>query len=343
MLAYDSYIGIETMLEIFKHDSSFADVLSSLPFSIMLTDEDGKALLVSRNAKKYFGQDYFKLANKYLNQATGGMLGYMKGRGLKSKIGKVESEEHEIFVNELEMWISYTVTRTKLKTKRGKAIFFHTIQDITERKNTELELQESLEKMMKLTQAGISAVGKIVESRDPYTSNHQIMVGEVAYKIAKAMGFTEERAELIKSAGVLHDVGKISIPVQILSKPSKLNDFEYQVVKNHVEAGYNILKDVNFALPVSDMIMEHHERLDGSGYPRGLKEDEISREGKILAVADVVEAMLSHRPYRPKKTMEDLKKELTENAGVLYEEDAAYTAIALLDGNAIRSEDFNLQ
>jgi len=138
-----------------------------------------------------------------------------------------------------------------------------------------------------------------VEARDPYTAGHQRRVSELAAAIALEMGLPEEQVNGIHLAAMIHDVGKIHIPAEILSKPGKLNDIEFMLVKTHPQSGYDILKGVKFPWPIADIILQHHERMDGSGYPQGLKDGEILLESRIMAVADVVEAMSSHRPYRP--------------------------------------------
>ncbi len=185
-------------------------------------------------------------------------------------------------------------------------------EDITERKQKEDALRRSISGI-------IQAMALTVETRDPYTSGHQIRVAKLANMIAIEMNISQDQAEGIKMAAAIHDIGKISVPAEILSKPSKLSDIEFQLIQIHSEAGYNIVKDIEFPWPIADMIVQHHERIDGSGYPKGLKGGEILLDARILAVADVVEAIASHRPYRPAYGIDTALKEISDKKGILYD------------------------
>jgi len=165
----------------------------------------------------------------------------------------------------------------------------------------------------------IRVVGLTTEMRDPYTAKHQQQVTDLACAIAREMSIPEGQIEGIHAAGLMHDIGKISIPAEILTKPAKLTDLEFGLLKAHPQVAYDILKRIEFPWPVADIILQHHERRDGSGYPNGLKGDEIMLESRILAVADVVEAMSSHRPYRPARGIDKALEEIKENAGKLYD------------------------
>ncbi|MFO7666750.1 MAG: HD domain-containing protein, partial [Desulfobacterales bacterium] len=193
-------------------------------------------------------------------------------------------------------------------------------EDITERKQKDDALRKSISGI-------VQAMALTVETRDPYTSGHQIRVAELAEKIAVRMNFTPHQVEGIKIAAAIHDIGKLTVPAEILSKPSKLSDIEFQLIQIHPEAGYNIVKDIEFPWPIADIIMQHHERMDGSGYPKGLKGEEILLDARILAVADVVEAIASHRPYRPAYGIDTALKEISDKKGILY--DAAVVDICL--------------
>lgn len=165
----------------------------------------------------------------------------------------------------------------------------------------------------------LHGLAKAVEMRDPYTAGHQQRVGDIAAEIAKKLKLTDAQIQNIRLIGIVHDIGKIGIPAEILAKPSRLTPLEYEVVKGHVNVGYEILKDIHFGIPVAQVVREHHERLDGSGYPQGLREGEISFEAKIIAVADVVEAMSTHRPYRTSLGMEAALSEIERGRGVKYD------------------------
>jgi hypothetical protein len=188
------------------------------------------------------------------------------------------------------------------------------------------EHEQRLQKNMLQT---VEAIASIVEMRDPYTSGHQARVAQLAKEIARQMGLPEEQIEAIHLAGLVHDLGKIRIPAEILSKPSRLNDIEYSLIKMHPQAGYDILKGVDFSWPIAEMVLQHHERMDGSGYPQGLKGEEILPGARILVVADVVEAMSSHRPYRPGLGIDAALTEITRGRGAHYDSQVVDACVAL--------------
>jgi len=192
-------------------------------------------------------------------------------------------------------------------------------EDVTERWRAERELQKNLRQMQELLDGTVEALAATAEKRDPYTAGHQRRVAELACAIGRKMGIDGSRLEGLRTAGLLHDIGKLYIPTEILSKPGRLTEVEMLLVRTHCQAGYEILRKVPFAHPVPKILLQHHERLDGSGYPQGLKGDEILLEARILGVADVVEAMASHRPYRPALGVEEALKEISTNSGKLYD------------------------
>jgi len=198
--------------------------------------------------------------------------------------------------------------------------------EIESRRHRE-DLEQLVEKrtasLRKAMQGIIRAISLTVESRDPYTSGHQHRVGTLSAAIAEEMGLPKDRIEGIRLAGMIHDLGKISVPAEILSKPTRLNDMEFGLIKTHPQVGYDILKRIDFPWPVAEITYQHHERLDGTGYPRRLKGEEILLEAKIMAVADVVEAMASHRPYRPSLGLDKALEEISDNAGKLYDPEVA--------------------
>jgi HD-GYP domain-containing protein (c-di-GMP phosphodiesterase class II) len=177
----------------------------------------------------------------------------------------------------------------------------------------------------------VQAIAATVEMRDPYTAGHQRRVADLAAAIAGEMGVPHEEIFAIHLAGVVHDLGKISIPAEILSKPGRLNEIEYSFIKTHPQSGYDILKDINFQWPVAEMVLQHHERMDGSGYPRGLKGEQILPGARILAVADVIEAMASHRPYRTGLGIESALQEIRAHRGTGYDADVADAALRLFN------------
>jgi len=213
-------------------------------------------------------------------------------------------------------------------------------RDITDQRRAEDEREASFKTLQKTLHDVINTMSKIVEMRDPYTSGHQGRVAELSGAIARQMKLDDARVEHLMMAASIHDVGKMYVPADILSKPGKLSDIEWAIIRTHVEGSYEILKDLEFSQPIAMMALQHHERLDGSGYPNGLKGEEILIEAKILAVADVVEAMSSHRPYRPTLGINRALEEISQNRGVLYDTDVVDICLKLFneDGYKLKEQ-----
>lgn len=193
------------------------------------------------------------------------------------------------------------------------------LNDITKSITAEEKLKQSFEMLKKSTEDIIQAMASTSEMRDPYTAGHQKRVRELAIAIGNEMKISKEQLEGVKFAGIVHDIGKISVPSDILSKPGKISNTEFEVIKGHSQTGYDLLNKIEFPWPISEIVYQHHERIDGSGYPRGLKDDEILLEACILAVADVVEAMTSHRPYRAAYGIEKALEEIEKYKGKYYD------------------------
>lgn len=195
-----------------------------------------------------------------------------------------------------------------------------------EREKAQLSLREALF-------GTVHTIALTMEKRDPYTAGHQGRVSELATAIASSMGLDNERLEWLRLGANIHDIGKISVPTDILNKPGKLTSAELEIIKTHPQIGYDIMRDVNFLYPVKEIILQHHERLDGTGYPHKLKADEITLEAKIVAVADVVEAMSSHRPYRPAIGIDAALAEIKRGRGSAYEPNTVDICISLFKNN----------
>jgi len=193
--------------------------------------------------------------------------------------------------------------------------------DISERMKAEEELQNSMTRWRKALEGSIHAMARTVEIRDAYTAGHQQRVVDLATAIAEDMGLTEDRVAGLRMAAMIHDIGKVSVPAEILSKPGRINEIEFDLIRMHPKVGYEILKSIEFPWPIAQIVFQHHERMDGSGYPLGLSGSEILLEARILGVADVVEAMASHRPYRPALGLQDALEEISQNRGTLYDSD----------------------
>lgn len=197
-----------------------------------------------------------------------------------------------------------------------------------------MELAETNARLKRTMNGVIKAMAAALESRDPYTVGHQQRVAELSIAIGKRLCLDENRLEALYIAAMVHDIGKISIPAQILSKPGKLSPIEFGLIQTHAETGFRIMKEIDFPWPVADIVHQHHERIDGSGYPQGLKESELMLESKILTVADVVEAMASHRPYRPALGIQLALAEITANRNRYYAADVVHACLEVFANNS---------
>ncbi len=204
-------------------------------------------------------------------------------------------------------------------------------ENAAERNRMGQELQESFRRLKKGLEDTISVLARAIETRDPYTSGHQKRVSELSCLIGKEIHLPPVQLDGLRLAGLIHDIGKISIPSEILNKPGRLSEVEYNLIKTHSEIAYEILKDIDFPWPIADMVLQHHERLDGTGYPKGLKSDNILLEAKILAVADVVDAMAAHRPYRPSLGVDRALEEITRSRDRLYDSRIVEACLRVID------------
>lgn len=209
-------------------------------------------------------------------------------------------------------------------------------RDISARKQAEQALKESWGNLHEALEGAIQAMALTIEIRDPYTAGHQRRVSKLSCAIAKEMGLPEDQIEGIRVAGDIHDIGKIYVPAEILSKPGQITAIEYGIIKTHPQVGYDILKTIKFPWPVAQIVLQHHERLDGSGYPLGLSGDQILKEAKILIVADIVEAMSSHRPYRPAQGIDKALEEIIQHKGISYDSEVVDVCVKLFEEKNFR-------
>ena len=205
------------------------------------------------------------------------------------------------------------------------------ISRIWKEKKIIVQLRQTLKRVKNLFGSTVGALAATLEIRDPYTAGHQLRVGDLACAIAQEMGLAEGRIEALRLAAFVHDIGKIGVSAEILVKPGKLHESEMNLIKGHSQIGYNILKPISFPWPIAEMVLQHHERLNGSGYPQGLVAQEILLEARIIGVSDVVEAMSSHRPYRPALDLSKALDEILQNKGILYDTEIVDACIKLFN------------
>ncbi|HRS98166.1 MAG TPA: PAS domain S-box protein, partial [Smithella sp.] len=226
--------------------------------------------------------------------------------------------------------IIYVETQGSAILSDGKPVGIQAIaRDITERKRAEETLRQTLKRLKNAVNTTIQVLVSALETRDPYTAGHQIRVAHLACAIAAEMGLPQEKIDGLRLAGSIHDNGKMAVPAEILSKPTKLTDIEFSLIKEHSQRGYEMIRHIESLWPLAEIIYQHHERINGSGYPRRLKDEQIILEARIMAVADVVEAMASHRPYRPGLGIDTALQEIEKNKGSLYDQDVAEACIRL--------------
>ena len=220
-----------------------------------------------------------------------------------------------------------------------------TILYAIERKGMEEERRQGADRLKRVLLQTVNSLSLTLEMRDPYTTGHQRRVAQLAVAIGHRMGMDANTIEGLRTGGLVHDIGKIHVPAEFLTRPGKLSTEVHKVIRMHPRMGWEIMRDIEFPWPVADMILQHHERLDGSGYPQGLKGDEIILEARILAVADVLEAISSHRPYRPALGIEVALAELRDHAGTRYDGAVVEACVAVLDqyGQAILEDEARLE
>jgi PAS domain S-box-containing protein len=317
-----------------RQREEYRTIIDTIPAVIAYVDRDGKILRINKAGASDFGMkpkeavgktyhDLFptEIANKYIKQVQ---------RVMDTATPIMGTITHLTFASGKE--IDVEADMLPYLDHEGKVIgVISLVQDITEKKKTLEALEQRNLQLNKTLNDAINAMVRIVELRDPYTAGHQQGVAKLAAAIANEMGLDEERVHNINMAARIHDIGKIYIPSDILSKPGTLSHVEYKLIQTHPVGGHDIISGIDFPFPVALTVLQHHERLDGSGYPNNLKVDEILLESKIVAVADVVEAMASYRPYRPALGIEKALKEIQLNKGIKYDETAVNACLTLFN------------
>jgi PAS domain S-box-containing protein/putative nucleotidyltransferase with HDIG domain len=307
-----------------ESETQVRKLFEAIPDSILVHDDEGNILHINE-----IGAERLEWSAKDL---VGKNLRGIVTPESRASIADHIRETHEVgwcrfettYVSRSGWQIVVEVNDRPIKFGKEKAIL-HVARDITERKQAEQELQRSYHKLRESLIATVSTLASTVEMKDPYTAGHQRRVTTLACAIAEEMGLTEEQFDGLRMAGLIHDIGKINVPAEILNKSGRISDTEFNIIKIHPQAGYNLLREIEFPWPVAQIVLQHHERLDGSGYPQGLRGEEIMLEARILAVADVVEAMASHRPYRPAHSIAVALEKIAKNRGIIYDPEVVDT------------------
>jgi len=335
---------IEIALYKFKMEMKLKDrerwlftILKNVEDGVIAADQKGNISFMNPHAEELTGWTQADALNKPLNKVYK-IINKDKNKELTLSLTEALKGEPFTLSSEIVL-VSKTKGKTPvdhrlspIKDDAGKITgVVLTFTNITLQKRTEEELRKSLVRLRKAMDGTVQAMAFTIETRDPYTAGHQRRVTKLACTLGEKLNLTEDEIEGVRMAGDLHDIGKIYVPAEILSKPTKLSEAEYDIIKTHPRVGYDILRTIEFPWPIADIVLQHHERMDGSGYPEGLKGKEILLEARILAVADVIEAMASHRPYRPALSIEAAVEEISENRGKLYDPDVVDVCLKVFE------------
>jgi len=303
------------------------------PEGVVLCAPDGRVLRANNAFCHIFG--FFspeEVIGKNIDSIVADEITFEEARSFTEAAARGESISVESVRRRADgTLIDVSILGIPIKIDENLAGIYAIYRDITDKKMFERAMEENIATLSYVWGQTIELLASVSELRDPYTAGHQKRVAGLAKFMAMKMGLSPESVDAVEMASLVHDVGKIKVPAEILSKPGPLDEVEYLLVKTHPQAGYNLLKDIDFPWPVAEIVLQHHERLDGSGYPQGLKGKEILQEARIIAVADVVEAMASGRPYRKALGIEAALKEIKSGRGTLYDEEAVDACLALFE------------
>ncbi|HDP98650.1 MAG TPA: PAS domain S-box protein [bacterium] len=298
--------------------------------SIISITSGGKILFVNQISEKMLGIDRNKSEGQKIQHVFPASLAKKLMHHVETVISQRQSitDENEFYLNGQQRWFEWRIHPLRTDSAEIDSALVITL-DVSERKQAEKKLLLSYDKLQRTLSGIVSALTSTIEIRDPYTAGHQRRVSELACKIAEEMGVSADTSEGIRIASLVHDIGKIYIPSEILSKPGILSESEFNLIKIHPRAGHDILKSIDFPWPIAVTILQHHERMDGSGYPQSISGEEIIIEARIISVADVVESMASYRPYRPAKGIKQAIEEISANQGKYYDPEIVQTCIKL--------------
>lgn len=287
---------------------------------------------MAKPMQEIFTPDSFKLVTELLEEELG-----IENRDQKG-LARSRTLELELIRND-GSFVPVEVKYTFLRDVQARPVEVLAIaRDISGRKQEQEAAKRNTERLITAMEHAIQAMTIVVEMRDPHTAGHQQRATQLACAIAKEIGLSKERIGGLRLAGLIHDIGKVRVPAEILMNPDGLSEPEFMMIKAHPRLGYDILRTIDFPWPVAQIVLQHHERMDGSGYPSGLSGEDIIMEARILAVADVVDAMASHRPYRPALGIGKALEEISQNKGVLYDSRAADACLTLFRDKKFRFE-----
>jgi PAS domain S-box-containing protein len=330
-LVHDVTERLRTETALRDSEELYRRLVASIPDMIVRTDLEGSILFVNdvgvrlsgaESAQSLIGRNVFDFVTAEDRDKAADAI----GRLFDEKVGPQEIGLTFQPGSVIPFEIDGAVLRDPDGTPYG---IVYLCRDITERKRAEKDLREGLSKLRSTLKASIDSLASAIEMRDPYTAGHQERVTRLARAIACEMGLAGERVEAIEIAGAIQDIGKLYVPAEILSKPTKLTEIEYALIKMHAQAGYTILSKIDFPWPIARIVHEHHELVNGSGYPQKLAGKDILLEARILCVADVVEAMSSHRPYRPALGIGAALEEIAQKRGILYDREVVDACLRL--------------
>ena len=325
-----------TEIQLIKSEEKYRTLFEDSRDAIYLNDKEGGLIDFNRSTLELFGYSGEEMLGINTKSVFVNPDEYQRLQDEIAQKGSVREFEAKLCKKDGTK-IDCLITST-VRLARDKSIIGYQgiVRDISELASNRKQLEKTLKELRKVLGGTIEAMALTVETRDPYTAGHQRRVSNLARSIAAEMGVSEDQIQGIRLAGVIHDVGKISVPGEILSKPGKISTNEFGIIKEHPQVGYNILKTVDFPWPIAQIVLQHHERMDGSGYPDGISGDNILIEARILAVADVVEAMASHRPYRPALGIDIALREISKNRGSFYDLNAVDACLRLFNEKGYR-------
>jgi len=338
--------------ELRESQRRLADTIESLPDATVVIDREGRVLYWNREMVEMTGFSAEDMIGKGKYEYALPFYGIRRPILIDMIVDSTVQFDNQYTYVHREGKVLFTETKTgKLKGKerilwgRATPLFdtkgevvgaIESVRDITDLKQAEEDLKKSNERLEAIFSGTVSALAVTTEKRDQYTAGHQHRVASLACAIAREMGLSEQMIHNINIAGTLHDIGKLYVPLDILSQTGKLTEIEKLFVKTHPAAGYDIVKSIPFDGPIAEIILQHHERMDGTGYPRGLAGEDILLEARILSVADVVEAMASHRPYRAALGVDKALEEIQKNAGQLYDKSVVEACAKLIKYNGFQ-------